>query len=302
MTTQSYRGDALIRPQDLNAIDRRVYEPNAAELKARSVFALKTDIPAGAETYSYDVITRSGVAKILAPGANDVPLVDADLERHTVDIYSIAAAFNISVHEIRNAQMANRQIDVTKADTVRKAIAEKENQIAFSGDAKYKIKGLTDATGIQVYATPQNEAGASTKWADKTGEEIVDDIIEAKSKVDALNGHLADTLLLTPAAKLHLQKKVFNEFTKQTVLQYLQAENMFRLIETVPDLKGKGLAGTDCFVVLDTSPSVVQLGIPMDITRHPQEYKFPNTKVPFEERTTGLIIRYPMAICRADGI
>ncbi|OCX62722.1 major capsid protein [Lysinibacillus sp. AR18-8] len=302
MTIQAYRGDALIRPQDLNAIDKRVYEPHASELKARSIFSLKTDIPAGAKTYSYDVLTRSGAAKILAPGATDVPLVDADLTEETVKIYSIAAAFNISIFEVREAEMAGRPIDVTKADTVRKAIAEKENQVAFSGDKKHGIKGLTDSVGIQVYATPQNNGGTSTKWADKTGEEIIDDIIEAKSKVDMLNGHEADTLLLTPEAKKQLQKKVYNEFTKQTALQYLQSENMFKRIETINDLKGKGLANTDCFVVLDSSPDVAELGIPLDITRHPQEYAFPNTKVPFEERTTGLIIRYPMAICRADGI
>ena len=300
MPTQ-YRGDALIRPQDLNAIDRRVYEPNASELKARSIFSLKTDIPAGAKTYSYDVLTRSGVAKILAPGANDVPLVDADLTEETVKIYSIAAAFNISVQEVREAQMAGRQLDVTKADIVRKAIAEKENQIAFSGDSKYGIKGLTDAVGIQVYAAPQNEAGASTQWKDKKGKEIVADIRKAKNMINKLNGHTADTLLLTPDSMEELEK-TFNEYTQQSALEYIRSQNWFQRIETVNDLKGKGLTGTNCFVVLDSSPNVVELGIPLDITRHPQEYAFPNTKVPFEERTTGLIIRYPMAIVRVDGI
>lgn len=295
------RMDALIRPQDLNAIDKRVYEPHASELKARSIFSLKTDIPAGAKTYSYDVLTRSGVAKILAPGANDVPLVDADLTEETVKIYSIAAAFNISVQEVREAQMANRQIEVTKADTVRKAIAEKENQIAFSGDSKHKIKGLTDAVGIQVYAVPQNEAGTSTKWADKTGKEIVTDIRKAKNMINKLNGHEADTLLLTPDSFEELEK-TFNDLTQQTVLEYIRSQNWFKTIETINDIKGKGLASSDCFIVLDSSPDVVQLGIPLDIMRHPQEYAFPNTKVPFEERTTGLIIRFPMAICRADGI
>lgn len=301
MTIQSYRGDALIRPQDLNAIDKRVYEPHASELKARSIFSLKTDIPAGAKTYSYDVLTRSGAAKILAPGATDVPLVDADLEEETVKIYSIAAAFNISVQEVREAQMANRPIDVTKADTVRKAIAEKENQVAFSGDKTHGIKGLTDSVGIQVYATPQNEAGISTKWKDKTGKEIVADIRKAKNMVNKLNGHEADTLLLTPDSNEELEK-TFNEYTQQSVIEYIKSQNWFKRIETINDLAKKGLAGTECFVVLDSSPDVVELGIPLDITRHPQEYAFPNTKVPFEERTTGLIIRYPMAICRADGI
>lgn len=292
---------SLINPRDLKALDKRVYEPKTSELKARSIFALKTDIPAGARTYSYNILTRSGAAKILAPGANDIPLVDADLEEDVVKIYSIAAAFGIDAQEVREAAMLNMPIDTTKAELVRKAIAEKENQIAFVGESEYNIKGITNATGVQVFAVPQ---GTSTKttWADKTGDEIVDDILTAKGKVDILNGHEADTLLLTPAAKQIIQRKVYNEFTKQTVLQYLQSENTFARIETVNDLEKKGTAKSDVFVVLDSSADVVELGIPMDITRHPEEYAFPRTKVPYEMRTTGLIVRYPMAIVRGDGI
>jgi len=290
---------SVLRTQDLEAIDQKIYEPHKDELKARSVFALKTDIPAGAETYTYDVIARSGAAKILAPGASDIPLVDADRERHTVDIYSIAAAFNITVQELRQAQMSGVQIETTKADTARKAIAEKENRIAFAGDKKHNIKGLTDVTGIQVYAVPAGSK-ASTKWADKTADEIVSDIRKAKNKVNKLPGHTADTLLITPDSFEELEKP-FNDYTK-TVLEYIQSQRWFSRIEILSDIKGQGTGNSDCFVVLDSSPDVVQLGIPMDITRQLEEYKFPNYKVPFEERTTGLIVRYPMAIVRGDGI
>lgn len=292
---------SVINPRDLKALDKRVYEPKTSELKARSIFSLKTDIPAGARTYAYNVLTRSGAAKILAPGASDIPLVDADLDEDIVKIYSIAAAFGIDIQEVREAAMLGIPIDTTKAELVRKAIAEKENQIAFTGDAKYNIKGITNAVGVQVLAVAEG-AASKTTWADKTGDEIIDDLLKAKGKVDILNGHEADTLLLTPAAKQIIQRKVYNDFTKQTVLQYLQSENTFARIETVNDLAGKGTAGVDVFIVLDSSPDVVELGIPMDITRHEQEYAFPRTKVPYEMRTTGLIVRYPMAIVRGEGI
>ena len=88
---------SLLRPQDLQAVDLKIYEQHQSELKARSIFKVKSDIPQGAETYAYDVFKRSGAAKILAPGASDIPLVDADLERHTVNIYSIALGFNLTV-------------------------------------------------------------------------------------------------------------------------------------------------------------------------------------------------------------
>lgn len=298
---QQFRADALIRPIDLEAIDTRLYEAKKEELKARSIFNVKTDVPEGAETYSYDVITRSGAAKILAPGADDIPLVDADMERHTEDIYSIAAAFRVSVQELRQAQMAGRPVEATKADTARKAIAEKENRLVWIGDATHNILGVTNAAGIQTIALDNNQAGTSTNWKNKTGKEIVADLRKARTTVNRLPGHTANTLVVTPDGMEELEKE-YNEFTTQTVLQYLRSQNWFTTIEFTSDLEKRGDANTDCFLVFDNSPDVVEILIPMDIRRHPEEYKFPNYKVPLEERTGGAIVRYPMAIVRGDGI
>lgn len=296
-----FREDAVLRPQDLEAVDKKIYEPKKEELKARTILNVKTDVPAGAETYSYDVMTRSGAAKILAPGATDIPLVDADLTRHTVNIYSIATAFNLSVQEIRNAQMARRPVEVTKADTARKAIAEKENKLVWMGDKDHNILGVVNATGIQVLAVNNNAGGTSTKWKDKTGVEIVEDIKKAKNLVNKLPGHMADTLLVAADQYEHLEK-VYNVNTMQTCLQYIQSQNWFKRIDYTSDINGQGTAGTDCFLVLDSSPDVVEMLVSMDITRHQQEYKFPNYKIPLEERCGGAIVRYPMAIVRGEGI
>lgn len=296
-----YREDAaLMRPQDLEAIDNVVYEPKKEELIGRTLFDLKTDVPAGAETYAYDVITRSGAAKILAPGADDIPLVDADKRRERVDIYSIAAAIRYSVQELRGAQMAGVSVDSTKAVNARRAIAEKENRLIWHGDAKYNINGVVNAEGIQTLAV---DAGASTEteWASKTGKEIVVDIRKARALVNKLPGHNANTLVVTPAGMEALETE-YNENTDKTVLEYIRSQNWFSKIVATSDLEGQGTAGSDCFLVLDNSPSVIQILITMDIYRHPTEYKFPNHKVPFEERLGGAVVRYPMAIVRGDGI
>ncbi|WP_419882782.1 DUF2184 domain-containing protein [Peribacillus sp. B-H-3] len=291
----------LIRPMDLEAIDSRIYEAKKEELKARSIFNVKSDVPEGAETYSYDVIKRSGAAKVLAPGADDIPLVDADMERHTERIYSIAAAFRLTVQELRQAAMSGRPVEATKADTARKAIAEKENRIVWIGDAKHNILGVTNAEGIQILALDKNGAGASTKWKDKTGQEIVSDLRKARTTINRLPGHTANTLVVTPDGMEELEKE-YNQYTGQTVLQYLRSQNWFSRIEFTSDLEKQGVGATDCFLVFDNSPDVIEVLIPMDIKRHPEEYKFPNYKVPLEERTGGAIVRYPMAIMRGDGI
>lgn len=295
-----FREDMLIRPQDLEAIDNVVYEPKKEELIGRTLFSVKSDVPAAAEVYGYDVITRSGSAKILAPGADDVPLVDADKCRHKVDIYSIANAIRYSIQELRQAQMAGVPIDSAKAEIARRAMAEKENRLIWHGDAKYDIPGVLNAEGIQTVAV---DAGASTQteWAEKTGKEIVADLRKARSLVNRLPGHNANTLVLTPAGMEALEME-YNANTDKTVLEFIRSQNWFSNIVATSDLEGQGVDGTDCFLVLDNSPSVIQILITMDIYRHPTEYKFPNYKVPFEERLGGAVVRYPMAIVRGDGI
>ncbi|MDT3762979.1 DUF2184 domain-containing protein [Priestia filamentosa] len=290
----------LIRPEDLEAIDRVVYEPKKEELIGRTLFNLKTDVPSGAEVYGYDVITRSGSAKVLAPGADDIPLVDADKRRHKMDIFSIAAAIRYSIQELRNAQMAGITVDSTKAEIARRAIAEKENRIIWHGDADHNIPGVVNAEGIQTTAV---DAGASgkTEWRDKTGKEIVADIRKARNLINRLPGHTANTLILTPAGMEMLEME-YNANTDKTVLEYIRSQNWFTNIVATSDLEGQGTGGTDCFLVLDNSPSVIQILLTMDIFRHETEYKFPNYKVPFEERLGGAIVRYPMAIVRGDGI
>lgn len=295
-----FRDDALMRPQDLQAIDNVVYEPKREELIGRTLFRVKTDIPAAAESYGYDVMTRSGAAKILAPGADDIPLVDEDKRRETVRIYSVVAGIRYSVQEMRQAQMMGTTADASKAETARRAIAEKENRLIFHGDPEYGIRGAVNAEGIQTLAVDAGAGGAS-EWAEKTGKEIVADIRKARNLINRLPGHTANTLVLTPGGMEALEME-YNANTDKTTMEYIRSQNWFTNIVATSDLEGQGVAGTDSFLVLDNSPSVIEILLPMDVTRHPTEYKFPNYKVPFEERTGGVLTRYPMAIVRGDGI
>ncbi|MFB6475767.1 DUF2184 domain-containing protein [Paenibacillus glucanolyticus] len=301
------RNDAAInvqfRPLDLEAVDRTVYEPKTAELTARRVLNVKTDVPAGAETYAYDVMTRSGVAKILANNADDVPLVDIDMRREFVRIYSIVTGFRYSVQDLRAAQMTGKPVDTAKAGVARRAISEKENRLAWIGDPDYNIQGLINATGIQTANVPVNPA-SKLKWADKTGEEILEDIRIIRALVTVLPGHdiSSNLTLVVPPAQYEVLNRRFNTTDARTILEVIQSRDWFGDIVKAAELKGAGTGGTDSFLVLDSSREVVELLVPMDIYRHDPEWKFPAYKIALEERCGGAVIRYPMAIARGDGI
>lgn len=293
----------LFRALDLEAIDTTLYEPKYEELTARQCFNLKTDIHPGAETYAYNVLTRSGVAKIMGNVADDLPLVDADLKREFAKIYTIATGFTYTVQEMRAAQMTGTTVDATKAGVARRAVAEKENRISWIGDADYNIKGVVNAAGIQIENVAQN-AGGKTKWAEKTSDEIVEDIRKIRKKVTVLPGHgtSGNLCLCVPADQYEELNRRYSDYDARTIMQVVTEYKWFSMINRVADLKGVGTAVTDSFLVMDASPEVMQLVIPMDLTRLDEEWKYPKWTVPVEERCGGVLVRYPMAIARGDGI
>lgn len=293
---------ATLSAIDLQQIDSTLYEPKAEELTARSVFSLKTDIHPGAETYGYNVMTRSGAAKIVANGADDIPLVDTDITRETAKIYSIMAAFHYTQQELRANQLAGTSVDSTKAATVRRAIAEKENKMAWIGDDDYKIVGIVNAPGIQTVAVAQNGNG-KTKWADKTSEEIVEDVRKARAKITILPGYgSANLVLAVPPSQFEELNRRYSDYDARTIMKVIQDNQWFTKIIRVADLAGVGTSKSDSMLIFNNDPETTQLVIPMDLTRYPEEYKFPRVKVPCEERCGGVIIRFPYAIVRGDGI
>ena len=287
---------ATLEARDLQAIDKVIYEAPKEELIARSIFNVKTDIHPGAESYGYNVMTRSGAAKIIANGADDLPLVDTDMKRFQQPIFTIAAGVRFSVQEIRQAQLTGQSVDATKSETARRAIAEKENSFIFSGDVKVGVKGVVNGEGIQVMNAPK-------KWKDATSEEIVEQVRQARAKITTIPGFRTASLKLIVSSEQYEQlDRRYGEYDARTILKVIQERGWFSSIEAVYDLDGAGTSGSDCFIIMDTRPSTCEILLPMDITRFEQEWAYPNWKVPFEERCGGALIRTPYAIIRVDGI
>jgi len=116
-----------------------------------------------------------------------------------------------------------------------------------------------------------------------------------------LPGHNADTLALPPDQYEALEAP-YNQYNNQTIMQYIRSQGWFERIVRAPELEGVGQSGGNAMLALDSSREVIELLVPMDIERHEPEWSFPRWKFAVEERCGGVIIRYPMAIARGDGI
>ncbi|MFO7820050.1 MAG: encapsulin [Halanaerobacter sp.] len=298
------RRDSLLREEDLNVLDEEIYQKGHSELKARDIFYVKTDISAGAETVSYDKLEEMGEAKVTANGADDIPLVDANLERTDHGIVTIESGFKIGKQEARAAQEAGRAIDTVKAGTARRVVSEKENTVTFLGNEARDIEGAVNATGMLTYTVEQNEDETSTSWEDKTGMEIVKDIRKAKGKMNDLDGFEAQILALAPSKYGELDKPL-NQYNAQTVMSYLENDtNWFEDIVEVNELSGADPDdSSDIGMIIDNRRENIEMVLPMDITRdEPVKLSNGDIQVNLEERFGGLIIRYPQALLRIKSL
>lgn len=298
-----YKADTMLLEQDLENIDNVLYEAKEEELIARTILNTKTDIPSGAETYGYDKLSKEGSAKVTAFGANDIPLVDADLERMQQKIVSIENGFKIKKQELRAAREAGRAVEPTKAGVARRIIAERENELVFVGDSQLGLEGLVNATGLNTYDVPQDSDSDGTEWQYKTGLEIISDIREARKKVNSVDGQSADTLVLPGDQYQELEKPV-NDYNTGTVMSYLDEMGWFdRIVETSYLVDADPGGSNDVGLILDTSPENMQLLLPLDIQRgDPFTERNGDQTFALEERCGGVAVRFATAICRFDGI
>jgi hypothetical protein len=297
------RKDEMLLERDLEAIDDVLYEPKEEELIVRTFLSTYSDIPEHAETYLYDRYERQGSAKRSAAGADDVPYVDNDKERITQKVISIENGFKIEKQELRAARANNRSVDTEKAETARRFVAENENDLVFLGDADLGLEGFVNATGINTYDVPNDSDADGTAWEFKTGQEIIADIREARAKVNKEDGYSVDTLILPPTQYEALAKP-YNDYNSETIMTYLMQQKWFDQILEISYLEGADPDGAnDSGLILDTSPSNMQLGLSIDFQRE-EPYRLPNGayQVRTEERTCGLILRRPKAVCRFDLI
>lgn len=287
---------AVIESRDLLAMEKTVLEPVHEELIGRSLFPTIAGVNPGAETYGYSVLTRSGAAKIIANGADDLPLVDEDTHRAFQPIYTIADGIHFTFQEVRAAQMAGQPLDTIKAVTARRAIAEKENDVIFNGDTKHDIKGLTNIEGIQAIS-------ADKTFATSTGAEMEETIRKAKALITSMPGYSGARLkLVLPPDQYEKLNSRYSDYDARTTLKVIQDNNWFQSIEVTSALTTKGDKATDCAMIFDSTATTAGFLLPMDITQYQQQQDYPKIVVPFDERTGGLVIKTPYAIVKLSGI
>lgn len=297
--------ESIFFAQELNVVKAKTYDVKVADNNALKLFPVAGDIDPGADTFSFDSFDSVGMAEIIASYADDLPRADVKGERTTVKVFGIGTSYGYNTREIRRARLTGKPLITKKATAARRANDAKINDIVFRGDKEHGIVGLIDNPNITAYVPAATEGGTSTKWADKTAQEILNDLNALVSTiVDTTYGvEIPDTILLPLAQYNAIAAQLLPDSNGKTVLTFFTENNPYvKSVKPVHELKGLGTNGADVAVAYRNDPETVEIVLPLAFNQLPPQPHNLEYVVPCESSCAGIVPYYPMSIAKMEGI
>lgn len=300
--------ESIFFARQLEYIRPKIYDVKRPRLSALEVFPIDTSVPEWAETITYRMFDSTGVAKIIASYADDLPMVGINGKEFASKVKSLGDAYGWSAHEIRAAAATNTPLKSRLAVMAKKGHDIAVNRIAWFGDADANLPGFLSNTNIPVYVVPSDGTGTSKLWSTKDGDQIIRDMTGIVNAVttQSLGIHKANELWLPLDEFTFVNSKVRGTSANpnaDTILKVFQTNNPGVRVRSILELADVATySGLNVMVAIENSEENLQLVLPMPFKEYPPQAQNLAWKVPCESRIGGVTIEYPFAMAIASGI
>lgn len=220
----------------------------ASELEKRDMlvrtpltsFTYSRDIPVRvgggwAETVSamqvgYGVTGGSGEGLITGASANGIPMVQADFSKGLYKAHMIAAGTRVQWIDMQRGNMTGRNMDALLRDGLRMAYDKHMDENTYVGFKTYGTTGLVNHPDAMITDAAASGAGSSTKFADKTPDQILADINTAILTAWAASEYDLDAIpnhIIMPYEQYnYLATTKVTELAEKTILTFLLENNV----------------------------------------------------------------------------
>lgn len=291
--------------RELEQIKARSYDVKYAALKARTLIPVSREAGAGAESITYEQYDQVGMFQIVANYADDLPTSDIKGKEFTVKVKSLGGSYRYSLQEVRASIMAGKPLQQRKADATRRAHLQKENRLAFFGDAACGFNGFLNHPSVPIVTNPADGAGASTTFASKSADFIIRDLNSLTHSIVSLTKDVEqpDTLLLPVTIGNFLKATPRSSTSDTSILAYFLGNNGYVSgVEVLNELETAGVGGLKRGMAYRRSPDAVTMEVPQDFEQLPPQEKGLAFMVPCHARYGGVIFYYPLSAAYMDGL
>lgn len=289
--------ESIFFSKELEHVKSKSYDKKFTQLKARQILPVSFEAGPAAETIKYEQYDMIGMAKIVTDYSTDFKAADVKAKEFRAPVKSLGSAYQYSLQEVRAARATGKSLEQRKANAAKRAIAQKENSIAYFGDADHGLGGMFNNANVPVVVLPN-----TAKWESLTADQMLANLNAiANNPITASNGvEMADTLLL-PIDLYTLVTTTRITDTNITVLKFFMENNPFiKSVDWVQELGTAGVGGVRRVVAYNRDPDALTLEIPQDFEQFPVQEKGLAYKVPCHERIGGVLFYYPLSAAYAD--
>ena len=297
----------------------QTYDVIRAPLRAFEQIPVDSTAGPGAESIVYEQYDMTGIAKIIANYADDLPRADVKGKEFVARVKSVGSSYGYSLQEIRNAQLAGKSLEQRKANASGRAQRETWNQVAYYGDAEHGLGGWLTNENIPSEAASTKTAGG-TNWlnadgsANATTDEVLADLnAVANDIVDNTNGaEVPDTIVMPIRHYNYIASTRQDSGTDTTILQYFLNNNPYITDvmwanEFSEDQRTKFLGEEDPFtggimIAYERDADKLTFEMPQPFEQLPVQERNLEFVVPCHSRIAGTLVYYPLSMNIMEGI
>lgn len=299
--------------RQLEYIQAKTYDILYKDLMFRTAIPINNEGGPGISSFTYRSYSKVGKAKLINSAGSDLPRSDAEGKEYTFKVESIGASYGYDIDEINAARYSGAPLDARRAESARRSVEEKLNDIAWYGDALGNLPGLFPNTTI-----PATTYDGLTRWAPKgadkvlTPENILKEVNLLFSSIDqeSMGKHRPDTLLLPRDVWNYWMttRSAATAATDMTISKFLVANSPYlssiddmEAINECSDMDGDG-TGVRVAVAYEKNNMNLEFILPQEVQFFNVQERNLEFIIPARARVVGTIVRYPMALRFARDI
>lgn len=290
--------------RELEQIDRTMYTTKRPQLEAEQLLPSRIQLPVGMDTHTWRLFDGTAEARESAGASTGVPMVDISAGEQTEKVQGWELGYGWSLDELDKARAVGRPLDSSRADLVRRGLAERLNYMALLGYAAKGIKGLFNLAGTLSYVVPADGTGAAQTAESKSADLCLRDLC---GMVDAMPNNTLDiegganvrVRLLGPKSKLRtLSTKFFANTTDDVLTRFKRIRPNVELMGA-NYLDTAGASSAPRWVAYD--PPQVSWLVCLPFQQMPVEQKGMRFDIACRAIGGGVFTQYPKSISYADG-
>ena len=288
-------------------IANETYGLDRVALNATTFIPMQDGVQPWQSAWGYKVVSEVGMAAFIADYADDLPPVARFLTPKSVGIKTIGDSYAYSEFELQ--QWLATKVDLSRddAETARRKIDEKADDVLLMGDEGQGVTGLFNNENVTVVESSAGTSG-KTDFENKTYKEIVAQfraVFAAQKNLfkDKKVATKIDSVILPDDAFGYLETTNVSDSIDKSILDSLKAKfpqivNWYRS-ELLEDA---GANGTGRAVFYRKAKNVLSYVLPEPFRqKNPQEQAL-HYKVPCYARIGGTVIKNLKGVVYCDGV